>query len=115
MKHEYVVVNGSTFNLEEPSRGEAQLLLDLLAKGYVIEDRPLVAERDVHYRLVLYESEDEKPQPELKQREFQDIEGFKDVPNSDVETLLNEGYEIHAIYAKNTIMLKWRKPEGEKS
>lgn len=83
-----------------------------MAEGWELDPRfdgkPLRMDAAVVFPLVLYESEEERPKPfeEVRKGEFDDVVSMRDVANGDVDGLLKEGYVIHSIYAKNTILLK---------
>jgi len=99
------------------------LVSQRLSDGWVLDPtihrgEPFGLEASIVYHLVLYESEDEKPKPEEKLGDFNGVTSLKDVPNAEVDALLEQGYIIHTVYAKNTILLKRKDTtieEAEKS
>jgi hypothetical protein len=82
--------------------------MDYFDLGYVLDPllgKPVVAGDSVHYLLVKYELEEEKPKTVS---EFSDVISLKEAPNAEVDTYLNQGYQVQAIYAKATVMVKRR-------
>lgn len=78
-----------------------------LDEGYVLDPifkrNPIVVDNvGAIYHLIKYESEDEKPQPEQEE----EIVSLKQVDNPEVDGYLAQGYRIHAIYAKHSILVK---------
>ena len=108
MKREIVLA----LNQQDLSR--IQKLLD---EGFVLDPtltdgKPYRLDEATVWPLILYESEDEKPKPEQSKGEFDDVEDLKDVPHSEVGEYLKQGYRIHVIYAKNTVLLKRKAVAG---
>lgn len=97
-----------------------ECLDELLEKGWVLDPvltdgKPYRLDALTIWPLVFYEKEEERPtaMEEMKAGEFDDVVDFKDVPNTDVQLALNEGYVIHAIYQKNTILVRRKTKEVE--
>jgi len=94
----------------------------ILDRGWVLDPaihrgEPFGLEASIVYHLVFYEGE-EKPKLEEKLGDFNGVTSLKDVPNAEVDALLEQGYIIHTVYAKNTILLKRKEKtteEAEKS
>jgi hypothetical protein len=78
---------------------------DLLLNGWVPE-KAYSTDQNYLLLLALPEEEDEQRKP----GELEDVESLRDVLLPDVDRMLGEGYRIHAVYAKNCIMVKRRVP-----
>jgi hypothetical protein len=85
----------------------------LLAEGGEIapeyEGKPIRLEWSLVFPLVLYESEEKRPQLEVEERkpgEFDDVEDVKSAEFSEVADLKKQGWIVQALYVKNVLMLK---------
>lgn len=117
---EYVVVDGIVekypkydfMNVIETDERMKQLY-DLFKDGWKLDrqfsDNPLPT-LDGHSLIYFLIKMDPKLKAEKPMGAFDDVESLRSVPNDEVDSLLKEGYVIHTIYAKNTILIKRRKP-----
>jgi hypothetical protein len=85
----------------------------LMAEGWEIapeyEGKPIRLEWSLVFPLVLYESEEERPQPveeERKAGEFDDVEDVKSAEFTEVAELKKQGWTVQSLYAKNVLMIK---------
>lgn len=86
-------------------------LKEYLIKGWVLDPaltdgKPYRLENNTVWPLILYESEEEKPKPEMKQGEFDSVIDVVDSPHAEVKDWVAKGYVVHAIYATKTILVK---------
>lgn len=87
--------------------------LGLLKDGYV-RDPDLSLIKFDNYAimfLVKYESEDEKPKPEVKVSSYDNVESIISVDIGEADSKLKEGYTILEHYVKTVTLIKRRKIE----
>ena len=87
---------------------------NLLNQGYVLDptltaNKPYLLENSTVWPLVLYENDGEKPKPETKAGEFDDVVDVIEVQFGGVPDKIKEGYAVQTIYAKCIVMIKRQK------
>lgn len=102
MKREIVVADDSE---------SMMYVAKLLSEGYVLDPTltrgtPYLLETSTVWPLVFYETVEERPKPETKIGEFDNVVDVIEVQFGGVPDKIKEGYTVQTIYAKAVIMLK---------
>jgi len=78
---------------------------------FVSDSKPYRLDTSTVWPLILYESEDEKPTPEFKPGEFDDVTDIKEASHNEVGQWIAKGYMVQRIDAKQTVLVL-RSPKG---